>query len=69
MKAIEPLLPLALRDAVQPGPVDEKTWCLLVSSAAASAKVRQLVPAMERRLSDQGWMPLHIRLKTLITKK
>ena len=69
LQAIQPLLPLTLRHAIQPGPVDEKTWCLLVNSAAACAKIRQLVPAMERSLSNQGWKPLHIRLKILITKK
>jgi hypothetical protein len=69
LQAVQPLLPLALRHAIQPGPVDEKSWCLLVNSAAASAKIRQLIPALERSLSDQGWKPLPIRLKILVTKK
>ncbi|MFM9900940.1 MAG: hypothetical protein ACKVOT_07980 [Polaromonas sp.] len=69
LKAIQPLVPMALRQAIQPGPVDDKNWCLLVNSAAASAKIRQLIPAMERSLADQGWKPLQIRLKILVTKK
>ena len=69
LQAIQPLVPLTLRQAIQPGPVDEKTWCLLVNSAAASAKLRQLIPVMERSLSEQGWKPLQIRLKILVTKK
>jgi hypothetical protein len=69
LQAIQPLLPQTLRQSVQPGPVDEKNWCLLVTSAAASAKIRQLIPMMERSLSDQGWKPLSIRLKILVTKK
>jgi hypothetical protein len=69
LQAIQPLLPHTLRQSVQPGPVDENNWCLLVSGAAASAKIRQLIPAMERSLSDQGWKPLSIRLKILVAKK
>ena len=69
LQAIQLLLPLALRHAIQPGPLDDKTWCLLVDGAAACAKIRQLIPAIERSLSDQGWKPLQIRLKILITKK
>lgn len=69
LQAIAPLVPLTLRHTIQPGPIDEKTWCLLVNSAAASAKIRQLIPAMERSLSDQGWKPLQIRLKIIVTKK
>ncbi|MBC7547990.1 MAG: hypothetical protein H7224_05010 [Polaromonas sp.] len=69
LKAIQTLLPVTLRPAIQPGPIDDKSWCILVHSAAASAKTRQLIPAMERRLSDEGWKPLQIRLKILVAKK
>ena len=69
LKAIEPLIPEALRSAIQPGPIDEKNWCLLVSSNAAAAKIRQLLPAMEERLLTNGWKVNSIRLKILIAKK
>lgn len=69
LKAIEPLLPEALRTAVKPGPIEGESWCLLVSSNAAAAKIRQLLPLLQARLLDQGWKVTSIRLKILITKK
>jgi hypothetical protein len=69
LKAIEPLIPETLRSAVKAGPIDEKTWCLLVSSNAAAAKIRQLLPLLEARLLAEGWKVNSIRLKILIAKK
>jgi len=69
LKAIAPLIPEALRAAVKAGPIDDKNWCLLVSSNAAAAKIRQLLPLLEGRLLDEGWKVNSIRLKILITKK
>ena len=69
LKAIEPLIPEALRSAVKAGPIDEKNWCLLVSSNAAAAKIRQLRPLLEGRLLAEGWKVNSIRLKILIAKK
>ena len=68
-KAIEPLLPEALRPAVKPGPIEGESWCLLVSSNAAAAKIRQLTPLLQARLLDRGWKVTSIRLKILIAKK
>jgi hypothetical protein len=69
LNAIQPILPPPLRQSIQPGPIDDKDWCLLVNGAAASAKIRQLIPAIDRKLAEQGFRPLPIRLKILITKK
>jgi hypothetical protein len=69
LKAIEPLIPEALRPAIQAGPIEDGTWCLLVSSNAAAAKVRQLLPLLQSRLIDKGWKVTSIRLKILITRK
>ena len=69
LKAIEPLIPEALRSAIKGGPIDEKNWCLLVGSNAAAAKIRQLLPALEERLLANGWKVNSIRLKILIAKK
>ena len=69
LKAVQPLIPEALRSAVKAGPIDEKNWCLLVSSNAAAAKIRQLLPLLEARLLDNGWKVNSIRLKILIAKK
>ena len=69
LKAIEPLLPDTLRTAIKAGPIDGESWCLLVSSNAAAAKIRQLLPLIQARLLDEGWKVTSIRLKILIAKK
>ena len=69
LKAIESLIPEALRPAVQAGPIEGETWCLLVSSNAAAAKLRQLIPLIQSRLLGEGWKVTSIRLKILITRK
>jgi len=69
LKAIETLIPAALRPAVKAGPVDGENWCLLVNGNAASAKVRQLIPLLQSSLLRQGWKVKSIRLKILIGKK
>lgn len=63
LRVVLPLLPESLRGAVRPGPIDGETWCVLVSSAAASAKLRQLLPAMQACLRSRGWQVSAIRLK------
>jgi len=68
-KAIESLIPEALRPAVKAGPVDGESWCLLVSGNAAAAKIRQLLPLLQSRLLGKGWKVTSIRLKILIAKK
>jgi hypothetical protein len=63
LKAIELLLPAGLRQSIQAGPIDGATWCLLVKSNAAAAKVRQLLPALQAHLRSRGWEVNSIRLK------
>ena len=63
LKAIELLIPAALRPAVQAGPIDGDSWCLLVNSNAAAAKIRQLLPALQAHLRSRGWEVNAIRLK------
>ncbi|RYE38966.1 MAG: hypothetical protein EOP24_45600 [Hyphomicrobiales bacterium] len=63
LKAIEMLIPPALRPAIQAGPIDGTSWCLLVKSNAAAAKIRQLLPAFEAHLRSRGWEVNAIRLK------
>lgn len=69
LQAVESLIPEALRPAIQAGPIEGDVWCLLVSSNAAAAKVRQLLPLIQTRLMDKGWKVTSIRLKILITRK
>lgn len=63
LKAIELLIPATLRPAIQAGPIDGDSWCLLVKSNAAAAKIRQLLPALQAHLRSRGWEVNAIRLK------
>lgn len=60
---IEPLLPPAMRAAVQPGPIDEASFCLLATSSAVAAKLRQLAPQLQAALAAQGLGEPPIRVK------
>lgn len=63
LKAVEQLIPPSLRSAVRPGPIDGTTWCLLVDSNAAAAKLRQILPALQSQLSSRGVEVTAIRLR------
>lgn len=63
LKAIERLIPPSLRPAIQAGPIEGTSWCLLVKGNAAAAKLRQLLPAFEAHLRSRGWEVNAIRLK------
>jgi hypothetical protein len=69
LKAIQSLIPEALQPAIQAGPIDGDTWCLLVTSNAAAAKLRHLFPLILSRLTDRGVKVTSIRLKILIARK
>ena len=69
LKALDSLLAPALRSALQAGPIDGSTWCLLVQGNAAAAKVRQLLPALEAHLRSRGWDVTAIRLKVQTARK
>lgn len=66
LKKVERLLPQMLRNYVKAGPIESETWCLLVSSNAAAAKVRQMVPALLAHLKSVGSEVTVIRIKVLI---
>lgn len=63
LRAIENLIPQALRPTIRPGPIEDGTWCLLVSSNAAASKLRQLLPSLTTHLRTRGWEVTAIRLK------
>ena len=65
LKAVELLIPAALRSSVKAGPIEEDIWCLLVTSNAAAAKVRQLLPVIQSKLEFTGCKVTSIRLKIL----
>ena len=65
LAAIAPLLPPTMRVQVKAGPIDEAGWTLLVGNSAVSAKLRQMVPALEAHLRNCGWDGPPLRVKLL----
>jgi len=65
LRALDVLISPALRTAIQAGPIEGSSWCLLVSSNAAAAKLRQMLPALQAHLQSQGFDVQAIRLKVL----
>ena len=63
LEQIRHLIPSTLRAHVKPGPLQEGEWCVLVGSAAASTKLRQLLPVLLKELVRNGNQVTSIRLK------
>jgi hypothetical protein len=61
--AVRACIPSAMLSHIQPGPVDETGWSLLVANAAVGAKLRQCIPRLEEALKKQGWPASTIRIK------
>lgn len=68
LRAVEELIPLDMRPAVQAGPAEGEVWCLLVTGSAAAAKLRQLTPMLIQRLRNRGWEVSSIRLKVQLRR-
>ena len=60
---VQHLIPAGLRAHVKPGPLQDQEWCLMVASAAASTKLRQLLPALQLALTERGAQVTAIRIK------
>jgi hypothetical protein len=52
-----------MRHQVKAGPIEGAQWCLLVGSAAASTKLRQLLPSIQAALTEHGFEVTSIRIK------
>ncbi len=63
LKAIEHLIPSALRPNVLSGPLENDVWCLLLSNNTTCAKLRQLLPEFEACLRRNDLAVKSIRLK------
>ncbi len=63
LQLVRPLVPAALRQHIRAGPIQDNEWCILVGSAAASTKLRQLLPAMLQVLNQNGAQVNAIRIK------
>ncbi|MFG6430461.1 hypothetical protein [Roseateles sp. LYH14W] len=64
LRVIAPGLPGNLMASIQPGPLDEDGWSLLVANASVAAKLRHLLPRLEALLAQAG-LPGRIRIKLL----
>jgi hypothetical protein len=69
LEAVSFLIPVSLRPAVRPGPIEGTSWCLLVEGNAAAAKLRQVVPALTAELCSRGTQVTSIRVKVQIPGK
>ena len=65
---VEHLFSAPLRRQVKAGPLDEGEWCILVSNAAASTKIRQLLPVIQKVLTQKGAQVNAIRIKVQIPR-
>lgn len=65
LEAVAALLPPGLKADIRSGPLDDSAWVLLVCNAAAAAKLRQLLPALESELRQKGWPGPPIKIKVL----
>lgn len=63
LEVIRPLMAPGLRAHVQAGPVDEESWCLLVSNPAVGTKLKQLSPALLAALRTKGFDVPRLRIK------
>lgn len=57
------LIPSNLHKHVVAGPLNDGEWCILVKNASASAKVRHLLPTLQKHLQGQGAQVTSVRLK------
>ena len=55
LAALQPLLPPAMRPQVKAGPVDIEGYTLLAGNQAVSAKLRQMLPALQAHLRSLGF--------------
>lgn len=68
LKAIEALIPNALRTSVKAGPIEGLAWCLIVDNNATASKIRQLLPSIQSHLRTKGWEVNSIRLRVQISR-
>lgn len=57
------VLPASLLGQVQPGPIEDGVWTLLVGHSSAAAKIRQWVPALQAHVRTKGWPVQRIEVK------
>jgi hypothetical protein len=68
LKALQPLIPPALRPCLVAGPIEDTVWCLIVKGNAAAAKIRQILPDLVLHLKHSGHDVTAIRIKVQSTE-
>lgn len=69
LQLVRPLIPASLRQHVKAGPIQDNEWCILVGSASASTKLRQILPAMQQVLTQHAVQVQRIRIKVQVTER
>ena len=64
LASIRCCLPESLAAQVAAGPIDDTGWTLLATNSNVAAKLRHLQPAIEARLTNQGFNIVPLRIKT-----
>jgi len=65
LQALKSLLPAPILNQLSAGPIEDGTWVLMIKSAAAANKLRQMAPAMSAHLRSQGWPIERIQIKVI----
>ena len=65
LQALKSLLPAPILNQLSAGPIEDGTWVLMIKSAAAANKLRQMAPAMSAHLRSQGWPIQSIQIKVI----
>ncbi len=65
LAALQALLQAPIRAQVRAGPLDSEGFTLLAASQPVAAKLRNMLPALEACLVEQGFTQLPIRVKVL----
>jgi hypothetical protein len=69
LQLVGPLIPTSLRQYIKAGPIQDNEWCILVGHAAASTKLRQLLPSMIQVLNQNGVQIGVIRIKVQVAER
>jgi hypothetical protein len=64
--AIRDVLPPALAEQLQAGPIDDEGWSVLASNAAVAAKLRHWLPRLTQELHSRSFraLPIRVRLRS-----
>lgn len=67
MTSVRNLLPPSMSANVEPGPVNENTWCVFAKNSATASKLKHLLPELETRIKSDWGEDITVRVKVLRT--